>query len=76
MMIASFGFGAIMELAFKKAFGFLPLIWGFVFVAPLTAQVIQYFDWSSPMGLLPLTTGFIVGGLWGLYAQIRGTWFW
>ncbi len=65
-----------MEALFKKIFALMPLVWGLAFLAPLTAQIWQAMEWSIPFGLSPLAFGFGVGGLWGLYAQIRGTWLW
>jgi ABC-type dipeptide/oligopeptide/nickel transport system permease component len=60
----------------RKIFAFTPLIWGLAFVAPLTAQIWAAMEWSVPFALSPLVFGLLVGGIWGLYAQIRGTWFW
>ncbi len=65
-----------METLFKKLFALLPLIWGLAFLAPLTAQLWQAMEWTVPFGLTPMMFGLIIGGFWGLYAQIRGTWFW
>lgn len=56
--------------------GFLlgPLLFGLLFIPPVTAQVIVAIDWNVPFGLTPLAAGFLLGGAWGLYAQLRGSW--
>ncbi len=65
-----------MEALLKRIFALTPLIWGVAFVAPLIAQIWMRMDWTIPFALTPLTFGWLIGGSWGLYAQIRGTWFW
>ncbi|MEL6874359.1 MAG: hypothetical protein AAGM33_02685 [Pseudomonadota bacterium] len=65
-----------MEATVAKIFEFAPLLWGLGFLAPLTAQILEAMDWAAPWGLSPLGFGFIIGGIWGIYAQIRGTWLW
>jgi len=63
-----------MTTAIKTLFYFGPLIFGFGFIAPLTAQIIARAGWSLPLGLTPLIAGLILGGGWGLIAQIKGRW--
>ncbi|MEO0548381.1 MAG: hypothetical protein AAFZ91_00565 [Pseudomonadota bacterium] len=63
-----------MEKAIRIVFYFGPLIFGFGFLTPLTAQMIIAMDWTLPFKLSPLTAGLIVGGGLGLIAQIRGRW--
>lgn len=63
-----------MQKVIKAIFYFGPLIFGFGFIAPLSAQIIQAMAWTPPFGLTPLVTGLIIGGTLGLIAQIRGTW--
>ena len=58
----------------KSIFYFGPLLFGFGFLAPLTAQLIVAAGWTPPLGLTPLVSGLIVGGVLGLMAQIRGRW--
>lgn len=58
----------------KSIFYLGPLLFGFGFLAPLSAQIIQTIGWTPPFGLTPLITGLIIGGTLGLIAQIRGTW--
>ncbi|SIO20147.1 hypothetical protein SAMN02745824_3328 [Parasphingorhabdus marina DSM 22363] len=65
-----------MEAAVAKIFEFAPLLWGLGFLAPLTAQILDMMHWAAPWGLTPLGFGFIIGGIWGIYAQVRGTWLW
>ena len=58
----------------KAIFYFGPLLFGIGFLAPLSAQIIQAMSWTPPFGLTPLMTGLILGGAYGLLAQIRGRW--
>lgn len=58
----------------KTIFYLGPLIFGFGFLAPLSAQIITAASWALPFGLTPLIAGLIIGGGLGLIAQIRGTW--
>lgn len=58
----------------KTGFQFGPLLFGLLFIPPATAQILNALGWTPPLGLSPLTAGFVIGGLWGLYAQIRGSW--
>jgi len=58
----------------KTGFYFGPLLFGLLFIPPVTAQLITMLGWIPPLGLTPLLTGFVLGGTWGLYAQIRGSW--
>ena len=58
----------------KTVFYFGPLIFGFGFIAPLTAQSIQALSIVPPFGMSALMAGLLVGGPLGLIAQIRGRW--
>ncbi|WP_370371800.1 hypothetical protein [Henriciella pelagia] len=51
-----------------------PLIFAFGFLAPLFAQLIERMGAPTPLGLTSLTMGFVVAGLLGIPAQIRGRW--
>tara|TARA_R110000824_G_scaffold155226_5_gene327703 strand:+ start:16105 stop:16302 length:198 start_codon:yes stop_codon:yes gene_type:complete len=51
-----------------------PVIFGFGFLAPLIAQIIEQADVTLPLGLSPLVVGLIVGPLLGLSAKLRGRW--
>ncbi|MEO0982800.1 MAG: hypothetical protein AAFX03_09140 [Pseudomonadota bacterium] len=63
-----------MTFILRKIFEFGPLLFGLGFLAPLTAQIIFRAGWTPPLGAEPLLVGLAVGGLWGLYAQIKGSW--
>lgn len=65
---------SILSRILITGFHFGPLLFGFLFIPPVTAQIITLLGWTPPLGLSPLLAGFVVGGLWGLYAQIRGSW--
>lgn len=60
--------------AIKAVFWFGPLIFGIGFFAPLIAQCLVALNVSPPFDLTPLQTGLIVGGGYGLFAQIKGSW--
>lgn len=51
-----------------------PVLFGFGFLAPLIAQVIERTGATLPLGLSPLVVGLIVGPLLGLSAKLRGRW--
>lgn len=63
-----------MQQVIKTVFYFGPLIFGFGFLAPLSAQIIAQMGSTPPFGLSPLMTGLIIGGALGLIAQMRGRW--
>jgi ABC-type dipeptide/oligopeptide/nickel transport system permease component len=58
----------------KTGFYFGPLLFGLLFIPPVTAQIIGILGWTPPLGMAPLAAGFALGGVWGLYAQWRGSW--
>lgn len=53
-----------------------PLLFGIGFLAPLIATLCNSFGISSPLGLLPIAFGLIIGAGLGLLAIIRKTWLW
>jgi hypothetical protein len=63
-----------MELALKKLFTVMPFLFGIGFIAPLIAQSLAVWHWDAPWGLSRVAFGLTIGGLWGLYATIRGRW--
>jgi hypothetical protein len=58
----------------KKLLLWMPFLFGIGFIAPLTAQLMTTWGIAAPLGLSPIAFGLIFGGLWGLYANIRGRW--
>lgn len=62
------------ERILKFTFGLGPLLFGLLFIPPAFAQIVTLLGWTPPFSLSPLMAGFIIGGVWGLYAQIRGSW--
>lgn len=52
----------------------LPFIFALGFLVPLFAQGIEAVGWVPPFGISSLVFAFIVAGIWGLIAQIRGSW--
>ncbi len=63
-----------MTAIIKGVFALGPLLFGLGFLAPLTAQIIERAGWVPPFEASPLAVGLALGGLWGLYAQIKGSW--
>ena len=63
-----------MEHIVKIIAASLPLIFAFAFLVPLFDQSIQAMGLSMPFGLTSLTVALIVGGGWGLIAQVGGRW--
>jgi len=61
----------------KTLLGFLfsPLLFGLCFLAPLIAQSLNTLEFSfASYGNIVL--GVLIGGAWGLMAQLRGSWIW
>lgn len=52
----------------------LPLIFAFAFLVPVIAQGMEALDLQAPFGLPTLTFALIMGGGWGLIAQMTGRW--
>ena len=52
----------------------LPLIFAFAFLVPVIAHGMNALGICAPFGLNSLTFALIVGGGWGLFAQIKGRW--
>ena len=62
------------ENALKGLVWFLPLIFAFAFLAPVIDQGMQALGISAPFGLSTLAFALIIGGAWGLFAQVKGRW--
>jgi hypothetical protein len=63
-----------MQVAVRKFFAFMPLFFGIGFIAPLIAQSLTALHIAAPFGMEPVGFGLVVGGPWGLYATLRGSW--
>lgn len=63
-----------MEQLLKLIVAGLPLIFAFAFLVPVIDQGMQAFGFAAPFSLSTLTFALIVGGAWGLFAQIKGRW--
>lgn len=62
------------EKALKGVVWMLPLIFAFAFLVPVIDQGMQALGMSAPFGLSTLTFAAIIGGAWGLFAQVSGRW--
>jgi hypothetical protein len=62
------------EMVLKKILLWMPFLFGIGFIAPLTAQLLAYWDVAAPFGMSRIGFGLLFGGAWGLYANIRGRW--
>ena len=51
-----------------------PLLFAFGFLVPAIRAVIIRAGWSPPLSISPLAFALLIGGGWGLVAQIRGRW--
>lgn len=58
----------------KTIFQFGPLIFAVGFLIPLIAQILLALGWTPPFGLSAWTFAAIVGGGYGVFAQITGRW--
>ncbi|MEL7445980.1 MAG: hypothetical protein AAGK02_09215 [Pseudomonadota bacterium] len=63
-----------MERTLRIVAAALPLIFAFAFVVPVINQGMQALELSAPFGLSTLTFALIVGGTWGLFAEVTGRW--
>lgn len=63
-----------MELILRSILAILPLIFAFGFLVPVIAQGMDAAGVAAPFGLSSLVFALIVGGTWGLFAQIKGRW--
>ncbi|MEP3050632.1 MAG: hypothetical protein ABJP48_12780 [Erythrobacter sp.] len=63
-----------MERLFKIIAAGMPLIFAFAFLVPVLAQGMEALGIGAPFGLSALTFALIIGGIWGLFAQVTGRW--
>lgn len=63
-----------MQAALKQLFHWMPLIFGMLFIAPLIAQSMAYWEVAAPLGMSRIALGLAVGAPWGLYAVLVGRW--
>ena len=63
-----------MERAITLVMKLMPLLFALGFLVPVIAQGIERLGWTPPLGLSPLAVGLIIGGGWGLFAQLKGRW--
>ena len=63
-----------MERVLKLIAAGLPLVFAFAFLVPVIDQGMQALSLAAPFGLSTLTFALIVGGAWGLIAQVTGRW--
>ena len=58
----------------KQVLAWMPFFFGIGFIAPLIAQLMVLWDIPAPFGISRIAFGLIIGGTWGLVANIRGRW--
>lgn len=63
-----------MRQTLKGIFFIMPFLFGIGFIAPVTAELMGRFAIDAPMHLTRVEAGLLLGGLWGLYATIKGSW--
>ena len=63
-----------MERALKTVAAILPLLFAFAFLVPVIDQGMQALGLNAPFGLSTLTLALIIGGGWGIFAQVTGRW--
>ncbi|MBW8784743.1 MAG: hypothetical protein JF593_08890 [Novosphingobium sp.] len=63
-----------MSGALQKLLAIMPFLFGIGFIAPLIAQVVQAWGMKLPGGISPIAFGLLLGGGWGLIANVRGRW--
>ena len=62
------------QRALRGVFFIMPFLFGLGFIAPVTAEILSRFGLGAPVGLSTIQFGLLFGGLWGLYATVRGSW--
>lgn len=63
-----------MERALRLVAAILPLAFAFAFLVPVIDQGMQALGLAAPLGVSTLAFALVVGGLWGLAAQVTGRW--
>ena len=63
-----------LERVLKAVVWCLPLIFAFAFLVPVIDQGMKALGWPAPAGLSTLTFALLIGGAWGLFAQVSGRW--
>ncbi len=63
-----------MEAGVKRLMAIMPFLFGIGFIAPLIAQGMAAMDYAAPFGMSRIAFGLLVGGAWGLVANVRGRW--
>lgn len=58
----------------RFAVALLPLIFAFAFLVPLLDQGMRALAVVPPFGVSTLTFALVVGGAWGVFAQLTGRW--
>ena len=64
----------MVERCLRALYSALPLLFAFGFLVPVIAAGLEAMGIDAPLGLSPIALALIVGGGWGLVAQIRGRW--
>lgn len=63
-----------MEKLLRGIVAAMPLMFAFAFLVPVIDQSMAALGWNAPLGLSTLGFALIVGGGWGLFAQLKGRW--
>ena len=52
----------------------LPWVFALAFLVPVIDQGMQRAGLTAPLGLSTSSFALLIGGVWGLFAQIKGRW--
>jgi len=63
-----------MEKVLKLIVAGLPLIFAFAFLVPVIDQGMQTLGIAAPFELTSIAFALIIGGAWGMFAQLKGRW--
>lgn len=63
-----------MSAVLKQTLAWMPFLFGIGFIAPLIAQLMVAAGVAAPFGASRITFGLLLGGAWGLIANVRGRW--
>lgn len=63
-----------MAIVLKQVLAWMPFLFGIGFIAPLIAQLMAAAGVAAPFGISRIAFGLMIGGTWGLVANLRGRW--
>jgi len=63
-----------METVLRTLAQLSPILFAVAFLGPVIDQGMQALGLAAPLGVSTLTFALLIGGAWGLFAQMTGRW--